>query len=495
MKQILNEKMPYWRKWLVLASGVVFAACSYLLYSAWFYKIGFPLDDAWIHQTYARNLAEIGEWSFIPGNPSAGSTAPFWSVLLATGYWFGVSTHIWAFLLGFSCLLCIGVVGDSFYVSQNLKPKIGFPWFGLFLVLEWHLVWAAASGMETLLHALGILTTLYLISLPKKKWFWVGLLIGVIIWVRPDGLTLLGPAGFVLILESKLWRERLQETGRLTSGFLAGFIPYLYFNFQLSGSMFPNTFYAKQAEYAILYQFPLIERLIDLFSLPMVGAGAMLLPGVFYGVWMALRQQRWTYLGAFLWWAGYTGLYALRLPVAYQHGRYLMPSMPVYFLLGALGMAQLFQRFKMEKRLNVVISRVWIASTIIIAAAFFALGAQAYAEDVAIIETEMVYTARWIAENTPSDALIAAHDIGAMGYFANRDLLDLAGLISPDVIPFIRDEEQLEQFITGKNADYIVIFPGWYKRLHRNKEMLYQTNGVFSPAAGGQNMAIYQWHK
>ena len=235
--------------------------------------------------------------------------------------------------------------------------------------------------------------------------------------------------------------------------------------------------------------------MIDLFSLPVVGVGAMLIPGVFYGLWVAARQRRWTYLGAFLWWAGYTGLYALRLPVTYQHGRYLMPSMPVYFLLGAIGIAQLFQRFKMEKRLYVVIHRVWIASTILIAAAFFVLGAQAYAEDVAIIETEMVDTARWIAENTPSDALIAAHDIGAMGYFANRDILDLAGLISPDVIPFIRDEEQLALFITEKKADYIVIFPEWYKQLHKNREKLYQTNGIFSPAAGGQNMAIYQWFK
>ena len=172
----------------------------------------------------------------------------------------GVSPRIWAYLLGFSCLLCIGVVGDRFYVSQSPKSKTGFPWFGILLVFEWHLVWAAASGMETLLHALGILLTLYLISLPTKKWFWIGLLIGLIVWVRPDGLTLLGPAGFVLILESKLWQERLQKVGKLASGFLAGFMPYLYFNFQLSGSMWPNTFYAKQAEYAILYQFPLIHR-------------------------------------------------------------------------------------------------------------------------------------------------------------------------------------------------------------------------------------------
>ena len=38
--------------------------------------------------------------------------------------------------------------------------------------------------------------------------------------------------------------------------------------------------------------------------------------------------------------------------------------------------------------------------------------------------------AQWLDRNTPPNALIAAHDIGAMGYFARRPPLDLAGLIS-----------------------------------------------------------------
>src|SRR5690606_41130388 len=47
---------------------------------------GFPLDDSWIHQVYGRNLAQTGQWAFITGQPSAASTSPLYTVLLAAGY-------------------------------------------------------------------------------------------------------------------------------------------------------------------------------------------------------------------------------------------------------------------------------------------------------------------------------------------------------------------------------------------------------------------------
>jgi hypothetical protein len=52
---------------------------------------GFPLDDGWIHQTYARNLAEYGQWAYLPGTISGGSTSPLWTLLLSgfRGYHLG----------------------------------------------------------------------------------------------------------------------------------------------------------------------------------------------------------------------------------------------------------------------------------------------------------------------------------------------------------------------------------------------------------------------
>jgi hypothetical protein len=119
----------------------------------------------------------------------------------------------------------------------------------------------------------------------------------------------------------------------------------------------------------------------------------------------------------------------------------------------------------------------------------------AYQRDVGFIESEMVETAHWIEANTPSQARIAAHDIGALGFFSHRELLDLAGLVSPEVIPFIRDESRLAGYLDAYQADYLVTFPSWYPRLVLRAEQVYQTQGQVSPTLGGENMAVYRWNQ
>jgi hypothetical protein len=126
---------------------------------------------------------------------------------------------------------------------------------------------------------------------------------------------------------------------------------------------------------------------------------------------------------------------------------------------------------------------------------FWWLGAAAYRRDVQIIESEMVAAARWVAVNAPPGSLVAAHDIGALGYFGGRELLDLAGLVSPDVIPFMRDEVRLRDWLNAEGAALLVTFPGWYPALVQSPEAepLYATGAPFSPAAGGENMTVYRW--
>jgi hypothetical protein len=106
-----------------------------------------------------------------------------------------------------------------------------------------------------------------------------------------------------------------------------------------------------------------------------------------------------------------------------------------------------------------------------------------------------VEAAKWTAANTPPEALIAVHDIGAMGYFGSRRVLDLAGLVSPEVIPFIRDEAHLSRWLDEQNADYLVVLSGWYVNLPDGRPLVYQSKGQYMLNAGGKPMEIYQWRK
>lgn len=480
------------RKTLVILSLGVISLAIYVIVSLYTFRIGFPLDDAWIHQTYARNLAERGEWSFIPGHISAGSTAPLWSGLLAIGYWLNIDQFIWTFLLGWGLVVAVALLGCHIFNLLAPEHKQWAIWAGILLLFEWHLVWAGVSGMETLLFIVFVLGALMWLLADWKRWIVLGALIGLSVWARPDGITLIGPALMVILLMKDSWGDKTRAAMYLLIGFMSLFGLYLVFNRLLADTWWPNTFYAKQAEYAVELTDPLWRRLMEQAMLPLVGVGIVLLPGFVYYLRVANIKRNWAALSGALWAVGYLLVYAFRLPVTYQHGRYVIPMMPVYLLWGFAGMVIWIQPQSVQT-VRRVVSRLWVLSFAIVLVLFWMVGARAYARDVAIIESEMVDTAHWIAENTKPDDLIAAHDIGALGYFGGRDILDLAGLVSPEVIPFIREEHELAKYLDNKGADLLVTFPGWYPHLVKEAEVIYSTDALYSPFLGGENMQVYKW--
>jgi hypothetical protein len=126
--------------------------------------------------------------------------------------------------------------------------------------------------------------------------------------------------------------------------------------------------------------------------------------------------------------------------------------------------------------------------------AFLVIGRRAYASDVCMINGEMVDAALWLEKETAPGSLIAAHDIGAIGYWSDRPILDLAGLVTPEVIPFIRDEAELGRFIRARDADYLVTFPSWYPDLTSAEwlRLVYRTDCAITRERGGDNMAVYE---
>jgi hypothetical protein len=342
--------------------------------------------------------------------------------------------------------------------------------------------------METLLHASLVTMILILLTESSPRPLTLGLLTALSVWVRPDGLTLLGPVLLTLSLRGK----RVSSLTQFFIGFGFLFGLYILFNLMLSGSPFPNTFYAKQAEYTLWQAKPLLEKLGLTFLQILTGPSLVLLPGAVIWLVKSVRARDWGTLAGMVWFAGYVLIYALRLP-PYQHGRYLMPAMPILFLWGLLGVARTFQKTAASPTVGLM-RMGWVAVVVLVSLGFVGLGARSYAQDVALIETEMVATAKWADANLPPDALVAAHDIGALGFFDHHGIIDLAGLVSPDVIPFLHDESRIDDYLNQRGADYFIAFPGMYPELEARSQEVFSTNGAIAPMLGGENLSVYRWN-
>ena len=474
---------------LVIGLVALIAVGFYLLISASIFRIGFPLDDTWIHLTYARNLAEHGEWAFRLGESSAGSTSPLWTFLLSIGFLLGLAPYIWTFFLGWVVLTLLGILAENIARRSIELYKPRLPWVGLFFVLAWHLTWSAVSGMETLLHGFLVLAVLGALLEGSRRYLALGLLAGLSIWVRPDGLTLLGPILFIALLTESSWLARSQAISKTLIGFGMLFFLYLLFNLALSGSPMPNTFYAKQAEYQLFWQTkPLLERLTEYLWPILASPFIVLVPGVVLWFIKNIRNKNWGAISGVIWLVGYIAIYFTRLP-AYQHGRYIIPALPMLYLWGMLGLVE----FATSPKANRRVVFLWQVLTTVLCFVFGYIAARQNALDVYLIESEMVVAAQWVAQNVQPDTLLAVHDIGALGYYVENPILDLAGLITPDVVPFIRDEAQLVEYLDANLVDYLIVFAGEYPQLISQRIPVFVSGLEYDPVGIENDMTVYKW--
>jgi hypothetical protein len=484
-----NFTASTWRldAWVIIALAALLVISFYLLISAWNFGLGFPLDDSWIHLTYARNLAEHGEWAFRLGERSAGSTSPLWTALLSIGFLLGLAPYVWTYLLGWAVLTLLAVYAEK--LARRLVPvyQTRLPWAGLFFVFAWHLTWSSVSGMETLLHGLIILGVLGALLSDSRRYLTLGLLTGLSVWVRPDGMTLLGPILFVALVTEKTLHLRGEAIWKTLIGFGSLVLPYVLFNLALSGNAMPNTFYAKQEEYGLFWHSrPVLERISEYLWPILASPFLVLIPAAFLWLRKRLLAGHWGALASLFWVLGYVAIYFASLP-AYQHGRYIIPVLPVMYVWGILG----FLEFIFSPQANKRIVFLWQVFIITLSLAFTYIGARQHASDIFWVESEMVTTARWVSQNIPSDARLAVHDIGALGFYVQNPIVDMAGLITPEVVPFIRDEPRLAQYLDSNSVDYLITFPSFYPQLTSQRELVFKAGSELSQL--GENMGVYRW--
>ncbi|MFQ3567242.1 MAG: hypothetical protein SNJ59_09595 [Aggregatilineales bacterium] len=471
---------------------------------------GFPLDDSWIHQTYARNLATTGIWSFVPGVPSAASTSPLYTVVLAFGYVVGVPYTLWTHGVGAVVLGLTGIVGHRLasLIAPNLR-WIG-PLTGFALVLAWHLIWAAASGMETMLFSLLTLLLIWLVWLETTQrrlpLIGRGLIFGVVAGLttlaRPEGVLLVGLSGLALLVArpKMIFRSVLLYGATAFTAFLIVLGPYLLFNVQLTGGLLPNTAAAKQ-----MWARPLLElsypwRLYNVTLPLLAGAQFALIPGMVVFVVHALRRLGGDRTGILMlllpaWGVGLIALYAAQLPLPFQHGRYVIPALPALIVAGVIGTGWLLRGASAYLFGRVLARTVALTAAFLLVIFALTLGLDAYRLDVAVIDQEMVDPALWVEANIPISAIFAVHDIGAVGYFASRPILDIAGLVSPEFIPTLLDPDAMWALLEERGAEFLMAMPDQVPGRDPSDPRLcplYSSHGDAALRAGGEKTTIYR---
>jgi hypothetical protein len=212
--------------------------------------------------------------------------------------------------------------------------------------------------------------------------------------------------------------------------FVATLLPWLVFAQLTYGSFLPNSFFAKFGQGRESYTFGpgLIQVASGLSSAShlywLVG-----LLGLIGFVEVVRRRPAWLIIIA---WAGvYTASYLL-MAVPYFHWYYL-PLWPAIALLTAAGIvavARWLNRLGSLARFNWAWPAILLGLTLI--PQFHALRTS-LTLDSPPYNQGYTAIADWLKANTAPDASVAMIEIGIIGYYSDRRVVDVMGLVSPEV--------------------------------------------------------------
>jgi len=144
--------------------------------------------------------------------------------------------------------------------------------------------------------------------------------------------------------------------------------------------------------------------------------------------------------------------------------------------------------------------RAWVRVAVVayLAAAAVTLvpAAERYGWAVQNINAMQVHLGRWVDAHLPKNARIAVNDIGAIGYFSRREILDLMGLVTPEIIPYRRQGEAgVLRYLLETCPDHVIIFPAWFPRLASSGALLepvYRVHLERNEVAGAPEMVVYR---
>jgi hypothetical protein len=442
-----------------------------------------PIDDAYITFRYARNLAEGLGLVYNPGEWVLGTTAPLWAILLGAGYRVGLTDLPW--LATAVSALCDAA---SAALLVHLGLRMGWRPVGAALVgLAWALnpmsIAFATGGMETSLFVLLALLALGLAARGSNLALAAGLC-GVATLVRPEGALL----ATSVVGWSWMCRRRQALIAAVAAGAPMAIAGLTFF--WRYGSPLPNSVAAKQVAYQPAWPFENAVALLVQAGLPgwstyllsvlppavglllaAIGLAALVDLGRRGLLWLDRRGVAWQPF------AGFAALYMVFYVMVGLRGVrlfpwYLVPIEPFYLLGAAAGLAQLTSAARLARRSAwlttglAALVVLWQVPAIDWSHPLLPAGEQFGREDL------MLDVGRGLADELPPTAVVAAPEIGALGYASNLRVLDTVGLISPAALPYyplpaeqlVADNAIPARLIVDRQPDVVVTLDAFARR-------------------------------
>ncbi len=420
---------------------------------------GYLTDDTFIHLQYARHVSQARGLVFNQGERVYGCTSPLWIALLADGMAVGLDGLDVARALGF-----VSTLASVVFFLQLLRRTVGIPAIRAVATVAWAshawMIRWSLSGMETAL-AVALVLAGFVAFTEGNQWasrpLRTGSLWALAALTRPEA-TLLLVLWFALLLIDADTREGLR---RLVFGSLPPLLIYgswLIFSRLYFGSFWPQTLSAKSAggdtaEFLrdnLWRQARLLGAtdglLVLLLLLALVAGGR----AVWSGGRPALRLLPWLWLLALPAFSVARGV-----PVV---SRYVMLILPILAMLAWRAAEQWWvgeDPGRARRRLG-----TWLAAAL--AAMILIQNLLVYRNVVLpqvrsfspALTQSLVHWGRWFQENSHPDDVIATPDIGAIGYYSDRRVLDLAGLVTPEMIPILARMPQEEAVASFSFASF-----------------------------------------
>jgi arabinofuranosyltransferase len=446
------------RTWPVIAALATLSFGFALAYNQ------FLPDDSYITYRYAWNLLHGNGLVYNPGEYVLSTTTPLYTLLLAAAGLVWPDLPVTSHILSLPALFA-GALVLYLLLARHGKPVAGFLLAALYILNP---LTAAVYSSESILHVALIFGTFY--AYDQDYLEWAAALSALAVLTRGDGALVVIALGLCW-LAARRRREGWRRPLRAVAIYAAISLPWYLFSWIYYGDLAPATMSAKIAQ----GELPGAQLFMEGFGVWWMSYSAhspgywLLLPLALLGLLLTFPRggDRWawpTLLWAGLYTAGYTALGVTR----YQN--YYTPLAPVLILLAMLGAHWLglavahfvTQRAPVASPGAAAWRQARIAGVVMlllgigIGIGFVTTGARLYPtlpQARAVIYQQI---GEWLRANTPPDASVGMLEVGTMGYYADRRVIDFYGLIQPDVSEHMAHND-LAWSMQHYKPDYIAI--------------------------------------